>query len=325
MTIVFLSNAIISILISLAALASEIHSMRWWLRAFDFPKLQILFLLVISLIILVVELLFTELGYLSLCALLLNVTAIIHTTKHIWPYLAFTHNDSRTAKGNGHNITLLMSNIQMENECYDKVLKMIQKHNADIVMLIETNSAWHQAMAPLKEQYPHHIEYPNEVHSGFLIYSKYDFKEAEVRYLVKDYIPSIRAKILFHDKEILFYGVHPRPPRPQNSAFGRDTELWVAAQEIKERPEEPIIVAGDLNDVGWSETTRRFCIMSGLKDPRRGRGLFNSYNANHWFARWPLDHLFHSDHFAVKSINRLEHVGSDHFPIMVTLELEESN
>ena len=38
--------------------------------------------------------------------------------------------------------------------------------------------------------------------------------------------------------------------------------------------------------------------------------------------RFPLDHVFHSSHFKLVELRRLEHVGSDHFPVLVELSYE---
>ena len=94
----------------------------------------------------------------------------------------------------------------------------------------------------------------------------------------------------------------------------------MVAEEARDEP-LPMIVTGDLNDVAWSRTTRRFLRISGLLDPRQGRGLFNTFDARYWFLRWPLDHIFHSRHFEVVVIERQRFVGSDHFPMFYRLAL----
>jgi endonuclease/exonuclease/phosphatase (EEP) superfamily protein YafD len=123
---------------------------------------------------------------------------------------------------------------------------------------------------------------------------------------------------------IHLHGLHPRPPEPlrDQDSTPRDAELVMVGKAVGKAPDQPTVVAGDLNDVAWSPTSEQFMRLSRLLDPRRGRGMYNSYNAKNPFFRYPLDHVFHSSHFRLVELRRLESVGSDHFPVLVELSFE---
>jgi len=93
----------------------------------------------------------------------------------------------------------------------------------------------------------------------------------------------------------------------------------IVGDQIKDM-DESCIVMGDLNDVAWSRTTRLFQRISGLLDPRVGRHYVNTFHADYPFFRWSLDHVFHSTDFALVHMERLPHVGSDHFPVFLILQ-----
>jgi len=159
------------------------------------------------------------------------------------------------------------------------------------------------------------------------LYSKLRLHDQEISFLVEKDIPSIHVSIeLRTGDKVRAHFVHPAPPSPTENTESseRDAELIIVARSVK-KSEQPVIVTGDLNDVAWSSTTHLFRKISGLLDPRIGRGMFNTYHTKYLFMRWPLDHLFHSKHFTLCSIRRLPTIGSDHFPLYTSLSFTPSN
>jgi len=135
--------------------------------------------------------------------------------------------------------------------------------------------------------------------------------------MIKKDIPSIHCELILHNTtRIRCHFLHPEPPSPTESevATPRDRELLLVAKKVTPK-QAPTIVTGDLNDVAWSPTTRAFHRESGLLDPRIGRGFFNTFHVQHVLARWPLDHIFHSNHFRLIELKRLPSIDSDHFPL----------
>ncbi|GAB3510664.1 endonuclease/exonuclease/phosphatase family protein [Spirosoma knui] len=314
---------------SFFVLASFIHFVRldyWWIRIWDFPHLQLTALTTAGFVgWLVINPVFSWPFGLIPFGLL---AAMLYQGWLIYPYTFFHAPQVKALKPVGdesaitqNRIRLLTSNVFMDNTRTPDVLALIQTHQPDVVLLLETNETWRRALQPIEASYAYRILYPLENTYGMLMYSRLPINHQELRFLIQDDIPSIYTRLaLPSGQQIHFFGVHPMPPSPTEHyrSTERDAELLLVGKESR-KLDGPIIVAGDLNDVAWSHTTRLFQRVSGLLDPRVGRGLFSTFHARYFFLRWPLDHVFVSHHFQLETLQRLPNCGSDHFPILVSL------
>lgn len=293
----------------------------WWVRFFDFPRLQFISLLIITLAAFWWWVYDYQL-YQTLFLSLLGVS-IIFQAYSIFPYTIFSKNQvvkNNNASG-AATISLMVSNVLKDNREVGKLKEIIDKVNPDVLLLVETNRWWMRQMEDYEKIYDYKKLCPLENTYGMLLYSRLELKEVSVKYLIEEDVPSIHGKVALESGEMInLHCLHPKPPSPTENeeSTERDAELILVGKEVK-KYNDPAIVLGDLNDVAWSHTSKLFQKISGLLDPRVGRGFYNTFNANYPLFRWPLDHIFHSDHFELIELHRLPYCGSDHFPIGITL------
>lgn len=157
------------------------------------------------------------------------------------------------------------------------------------------------------------------------LYSKLPLKNPQIRFLNHDRVPSFTMNITLPDSsQFQLCTIHPVAPAPSKyptNIGGKEVALLKEARLIVKQS-LPTVVAGDFNDVGWSHNTTQFSAISGLNDVRYGRGMYNTFDAQSVFMRWPLDYVFVSNEFKVLSVEQLPKFGSDHFPYYVQLTLE---
>lgn len=309
--------SIILILVTILPLLPIDH---WIVRDLDFPRLQFLTLIGTILLLQIVTNLFET--PLDKILLFLTLGSGVYQAWWVVKYSRLMPLEVlNAAEHEKEYLSILSSNVLMDNRRYGDLLDRIKKYDPDIIVTLETNIWWQEKLKPLEKSYPYLIQCPLENLYGMHVYSKYKLHNAEIKYLVEEDKPSIHAFInLKSGATVRLHFLHPAPPSPSENKTSkeRDIELLLVAKSLSET-DEPAIVAGDLNDVAWSKTTCNFRKISGLLDPRVGRGTFNTFHAKYWFLRWPLDHLFHSKHFTLVKMQRLKSIGSDHFPLFTKL------
>ena len=293
-----------------------------WVRMFDFPRTQVLIggfcTIVISLFFLGDE--HDIIGYGVLGLLLL---CVLYQGYRMYPYTRFASQQVLTSARPHPEVrfSLLISNVLQENRNAEKYLEIVRAANPDILLAVETDTWWTTQLETLANEYAYTVKHPLDNCYGMLLFSRLKLVEPTVQHLIDEDIPSIHTKIELRSKEVIaLHCLHPRPPRPDQGqdATERDAELLIVGREVKAAG-KPALVAGDLNDVAWSSTTTLFQKISGLLDPRVGRGMYNTFNAHNPLLRWPLDHVFHSAHFRLVTLKKLPYFGSDHFPMYIEL------
>lgn len=311
------------ILLLLLTVAQRIPSGVWWIRVSDFPHVQMTILtalLVLALIIWV-----RGWSRFKQIMVVLGVLGIAYQTYIIYPYTLLAPEAVEGAdECPVSSLSIMEANVYQKNREYGRFIRLVKEVNPDLVVAMETDKAWADTLRRALANYSHVLSEPLENTYGMMLFSRIPWSNEQVKYRIRENIPSFEVDLHLEEQDVKLYVVHPRPPTmtESDSSTQRDAELIVVGREA-DAAEMPVIVAGDMNDVAWSRTTRLFKRISGLLDPRKGRGMYNTYDADNFLLRYPLDHFFHTDDFLLKEIKRMPDIGSDHFPMYIELCLKE--
>lgn len=313
-------------LIFLVTLVPYLRIRHWSVRSFDFPLLQIAS---IATALALLQLALQPQSWWQWTGVGASLIAAVIQWARIYPWtpLARTTVVKAAARSPERELKLLVANVLTPNRQADKLIARVRRHRPDMLLTLESDRWWGDRLdAAIGASMPQAVRVPLDNLYGMHLYSRLPLEAVEVKWLIQDDIPSIHAWVrLDGGRRVRFHALHPRPPAPSESdeSLWRDAELLLVGKAIAKN-DHPTVVAGDLNDVAWSRTTRLFCKVSGMLDPRRGRGQYSTFHADYPILRWPLDHVFVTEHFTLVDMRRLAAIGSDHFPILVTLCLNPS-
>lgn len=293
----------------------------WLVRGMDFPRLQFL---ISAIILIFVQLIFLDLGKTDTWVLIsLALTCLVWQSWWILPYTCLWPVEVQAARGNrpDPDLSIITANVLAPNKNAVPLLTLVKNYKPDVLVTLESDQWWQEQLDTLEPEMPYAIKCPLDNLYGMHVYSRLPLDESEISFLVEEDVPSMHSLLKLRTGQMVrMHFLHPAPPSPTENleSTERDAELVIVARSIADS-KQPIIVTGDLNDVAWSSTTRLFRKLTGLLDPRVGRGMFNTFHAGYPFMRWPLDHIFHSQHFRLNLIKRLPPIGSDHFAILTKL------
>ncbi|MBC2776930.1 endonuclease/exonuclease/phosphatase family protein [Parasphingopyxis marina] len=299
----------------LVSLLGAFPSNQWWIRVWDFPRLIIFALGALALLALIA---LPFRGRWPIVGLL--VAALGYQLWFIFPYTRFAPVEAERialteAERRDHCFTLLSLNVLQDNRDYGRTRRLIEETAPDMLLLMETDRTWQRELDPLLSGFGQRFDAPLPNKYGMIFATNLPVAGGRIENLAEPGTPSIHGVARTRSgRPFRFAALHPRPPHPGQDTEERDAELAIAARRIQSTG-LPAVAFGDFNDVGWSRTSQLFRRLGEFVDPRIGRGFYATYPASWPAFRWPLDHLFFSEEFALSALETGEPVGSDHLPV----------
>ena len=294
----------------------------WWVRVLDYPRLQMLAAMFLALTVLVV---LVRRGWAVWLASGCYAVACVWNVVLLSPYLlppVFGWPAAEVAAGTcgtDRRLRVLAANVQMSNAHDDRLLKLVRAADPDVAWFQETDQWWEDRLSTLSDAMPYGLAKAQPNYFGVHLFSKWPLEDAGVRYYTKSRNPSVAATVTLPGGEkVRLYAIHPRPPQIGQSTAERDAQMMAAALDAYDTT-LPHVLLGDLNAVPWEDMLRRLREVGGFHDPRWGRGLLISWNAQSTTWKWPLDHILTGPAFELVSLEVLGPFGSDHYPMVATL------
>jgi len=311
-----LAYYILSALLITVSILPFITHQHWMFRVWEFGRIQVM---ILQLITLALGILFVEEKSLHFWGtVLLHTGLIINNVIILIPYT--TVYKKKIPKNNpkhSKTISIISVNVYQFNERYEELIKLVREVKPDILLTMETNQAWEDAMTEIEGEYPNFKKVALENTYGIHFYTKLPAKSIKANYFIADHLPSIEASLLTENGiPFTFFGVHPPPPSPteEDNSRERDGELLSIGKKVIET-KGPVIVVGDFNNVAWAKSSILFRKTSELIDPRIGRGFVSTYHARYRLLRFPIDLFFHSTDIFIEDFKTLGNIGSDHLPL----------
>jgi endonuclease/exonuclease/phosphatase (EEP) superfamily protein YafD len=230
------------------------------------------------------------------------------------------------AASNGPSYRLLLSNILRSNRSYHLLLELVVREQPDLLVLIEPDQAWIDALAELRQDYPYWQVAGREDAYGIALLSRRPFESAGVIHLGPAGVPTlmVRLRLANHDERLLtVIASHPPPPKGAVHSANRNDQLQALAHLVRQQS-EAVMLCGDLNLSPWSPYFFDLLHNSGLADSGRGFGIQPTWPADNYLLRTPIDHCLVSSQISVRRRSLGPPIGSDHLPVILDFSMAGS-
>lgn len=272
--------------------------------------------------------------------ILVNVVLLAANVVPLFPHLMSYVRAPATAEATGRSLRVLSLNLHANGTQLDHFGALLDKERPDVVILTEMHETFGARMAPLLEGYPHKLVGrggPGRFHE-INVYSRWPLGSVQTTRVSALQLPVISVGLCPPDGErgacLQVVALHAMAPLGQGATL-RAQQLDAAARAVAGHL-GPALMIGDLNMTPWSPTFQRLLDSTRLKDASLARGLAPTWAPRSWSERvrgftedlaplfgLSIDHALVTPDIAVRDSRIGPMVGSDHWPIIVDLQLPD--
>jgi endonuclease/exonuclease/phosphatase (EEP) superfamily protein YafD len=219
------------------------------------------------------------------------------------------------AAGSGPGLSVVALNVLRINSRKQDVLAYLRAADADVIVLLEVDQSWMQALQPLQASHPHQLARLRNDNFGIALFSRIALADSGTPALGEAGLPSIVATLRYQERELVLIGTHPPPPVGARLSGLRDQQLRALAARV-EAESRPVLLVGDLNATPWSHGVRR--LTSGRLAFRGSRPWVPTWRAGSVLAV-PIDHALCTAPLVITAHEVGPDVGSDHRPVAIRI------
>lgn len=297
----------LKLIVALAAIAGTCGSLghlAWWLELFAHFRPQYALCLAAA-----------GIGLLALRQWAVGVAALVLAAANAMPLLHYYPAMQVPPADSGPVIKALLANVYFGNGHHDEVLDYVRGARPDVAVFLEVTPGWSEALQQLAESLPYQA-YAGEI----FVASRKPLRGLRALPLAPAGAMAVSFSFETAAGPIEVIGAHANWPLGAAIAASRNRELATLAT-ISRETAGPVVLLGDLNTTAFSPVFSLLLAHTGLADCAMGHGYHPTWPT--WFPPLSvqIDHCLAGRGLTVLDFSTGPYVGSDHYPIEVTLQL----
>jgi endonuclease/exonuclease/phosphatase (EEP) superfamily protein YafD len=242
------------------------------------------------------------------------VFALLSLGANLWPIWKTCGTLPSNVQADGvPGLKIISFNVLRSNTLYQETEAYLKAADADVILLMEVNSVWKNALATLRQSHPYGTAAAQEDHSGTALYSRVPLVDFKVDRFVAGGMPCVTAVVKHGNRVVRLIGVHPLPPTGRDKLWVQLAQFEAVTQHVSATPEIPALVLGDFNATPWSPASSLLREKSTL-DFRTPKPVWRPTWQRTGLLALPIDHALCTQQLFFERREIGPELGSDHRP-----------